>query len=373
VGDGWVWRNPGASGRRITLSEREVRRTVRAANVNAVITIPALSSLTDEQLIARLATGHQEALAPLYERYARVIFTVATQWLDRPAAEEIVQDVFLAVWRKADSFDAEQGSFRPWLLQLTHWRIINELRRRSRRPRLDPELGADDIAQLFTTESEPEDVLAREERREALRRAVASLPPVQQQALGLAFFNELTHKQVAATLEVPLGTAKTRIRTGIRNLRTMLAPVAAALVLLLGLGTLAVRDLMQRMAFERDERALTLLTSSELVDRRLTPAASGLPAEAHGHYRARDGVSTVVLSVTSLSAAPAGQVYAGWALIGDRWLPLGTVAPDANGTGRVIAESPDLARPPDLVEITLQSTPGGESPSGRPILAWRSS
>src|SRR5689334_10128072 len=101
---------------------------------------------SDEDLMADLAAGRQDALGPLYSRYAALVFSLGVQSLDRAAAEELVQEVFLTIWRSAASFDGEQGAFKPWLLRLTHWKILNELRRRRRRPtNVEPE--ADDPLQ----------------------------------------------------------------------------------------------------------------------------------------------------------------------------------------------------------------------------------
>src|SRR5262249_5472966 len=101
--------------------------------------MPPNEDHSDEELMRQLAAGAQEALGPLYSRYARLIFHLAVQTLDRPAAEEIVQDVFLAVWRRAITFDPAWGTFRPWVLQIAHFRILNELRRRSRQPQVEPD------------------------------------------------------------------------------------------------------------------------------------------------------------------------------------------------------------------------------------------
>src|ERR1700694_506331 len=85
---------------------------------------------TDEDLVHQLAEGQREALASLHDRYATLLCNLAARQLGRSTAEEIVQDVFTTVWQHARSFDPERGSFRPWVLQITRWRIINELRRR---------------------------------------------------------------------------------------------------------------------------------------------------------------------------------------------------------------------------------------------------
>ena len=92
-------------------------------------------SLSDEELMGQLAAGRPEALGPLHGRYATLVFNLAARTLDRATADEVVQDVFVAVWRKAGTFDPARGSFRAWMLQIAHFRVINELRRRGRRPR----------------------------------------------------------------------------------------------------------------------------------------------------------------------------------------------------------------------------------------------
>src|SRR5438270_7899442 len=100
-------------------------------------TAPIDPAVTDEDLMRDLAAGQHEALGPLYSRYASLVFSLAVHSLDRTAAEELVQEVFLTIWRGAASFDPSQGAFRPWLLRLTHWKILNELRRRRRQPKLE--------------------------------------------------------------------------------------------------------------------------------------------------------------------------------------------------------------------------------------------
>src|SRR3954466_8197614 len=94
-----------------------------------------LDNLTDEELMAHLAAGHEEALSPLHARYAGLVFGIVAQSLDRPAAEEITQDVFFTIWQKARTYDVSRGQVRPWMLQIARSRMLNELRRRGRRPR----------------------------------------------------------------------------------------------------------------------------------------------------------------------------------------------------------------------------------------------
>ena len=96
---------------------------------------------SDEELMSLLAAGHQEALGPLHGRYASLIFSIAARSLGHDSAEEIVQDVFVAVWRKAASFDPMRGTFSSWALRIAHLRVLNELRRRGRRPQVEPDFN----------------------------------------------------------------------------------------------------------------------------------------------------------------------------------------------------------------------------------------
>src|SRR5271165_5985423 len=117
---------------------------------------PLGPSLTDEELMGQLAAGRQDALGPLHGRYASLVFNLAAQTLDRATAEEIVQDVFVAVWRKAGTFDPARGTFRAWVLRIAHLRVLNELRRRGRRPRVEPDPEGLHIASVPEHGPEPD-------------------------------------------------------------------------------------------------------------------------------------------------------------------------------------------------------------------------
>src|SRR2546430_11772512 len=96
-------------------------------------------ALSDDDLMRQVADGSAEALGLLHRRFARLIFGMAVQSLDRAAAEDLVQEVFLAVWRNARRFDPERGTVRAWVLQITHYRLLNELRHRNRQPDIVPD------------------------------------------------------------------------------------------------------------------------------------------------------------------------------------------------------------------------------------------
>jgi RNA polymerase sigma-70 factor (ECF subfamily) len=324
---------------------------------------------TDEQLLAELAAGRQEALGALHSRYAGLLFNLAAQSLDRPAAEEVVQDVFLAVWRKADTFRPERGAFRSWVLQITHFRIINELRHRGRRPRLDPNADDADLAELPAGEPAPDEQAWRAYQAEAVQSALGELPSPQRQAVRLAFFDGLSHQQVASELNVPLGTVKTRIRTGLSSMRGKLAAVVAAAALVSAAALLGLGAQSRDQALQRDERALALVTSSSSQTFRAT-AASGAPEATHGVYRGQSGAPIAVMTFSSFAPAPAGQTYQAWAYHDGGWTSLGTFQPGPDGAARLIAEGPNLASLPTAIQVTQEPAGGSPNPTGPAVIAW---
>ena len=194
--------------------------------MNMVLERPIEQAISDEELVRQLVTGEQQAVEALHSRYARLIVPIAARALDPLGAEEVAQDVFLAVWRKADTFDPQRGTFRSWLLQIARHRIVNELRRQGRRP---PGSHGDGVAlaSLADPEPQPEERAWRAHQRSTVQAALAKLSPFQRQAVHLAFYDDLTHQQIATMLRVPLGTVKTRIRASLQRLRQQLAPLAA--------------------------------------------------------------------------------------------------------------------------------------------------
>jgi RNA polymerase sigma-70 factor (ECF subfamily) len=326
--------------------------------------------LSDEALMRELAAGHQDALAPLHGRYAALIFNLAAQTLDRAAAEEIVQDVFLVVWRKADTFDPARGAFRPWVLRIAHLRIINELRRRGRRPQaaLDP-----DGLRLMTVADgspPPDEAAWREYRRATVQEAVAHLPPPQRQALSLAFFDDLTHEQIATFLNLPLGTAKTRIRAGLRKMRIYLTPLLIVVLTLLValLAAAGLREHRQQATVAQQLNALHLVTSSDVTPIRLN-AAPGIPAKTHATYRGHPGESLAVMTFENFVPAPSGQTYQIWARYNGQWVALGMMTPDSNGYALLIIENPTNVAPPEALQVTLEPARGSPTPSGPVIVS----
>ena len=322
---------------------------------------------SDELLAAQVARGDHEALQALHQRYAPLVFHVACKSLDRPAAEEITQDVFLALWNRAASFDPGRGALKPWLLQIAHHRIVNELRARSRRPQgsVDPEQS---VEELLAHDKGPDEAVWREYQRSALQQALRALPRDQRQALSLAFFDELSHEEVARSLQVPLGTAKTRIRSGLQKLGTRLS-------MLVAVGLLAVATssaVYLRRVNGREQRALQMLTSSRAqILRLVTPGFTGDAEQAmHAAYRGESGVSTAVLTLAHFPAAPEGRHYELWIAANGIWRDLGSVTPDASGRARRILEDPALATWPGALRITVEANGTTAKAPGETVVAW---
>ena len=250
--------------------------------------------------------------------------------------------------------------------------MINELRRRNRRPKTLPDPEGFRLAAVPDDSPSPEEAAWREFRQKAVQEAVAALPPAQRQALSLAFFEDLSHSQIAAFLGLPLGTAKTRVRDGLKKLRHSLAAVVAiGLALIVGLGLLANQYRKQHADLQRHDDALEMVSSSDVQELHLSPAP-GLPADAHGGYRVRPGGGLAILTVSHLPAATAGSVYRGWVHDATGWKSLGVISVDTTGHALVIVDITGLGMP-DQIEVTRESSQGGFSPGGSVMISWRQS
>ena len=172
---------------------------------------------SDESLLARVASGDDDALGRLYDRFGRIAYGLALRILrDERLAEDAVQDAFLAVWRQAAAFRPERANARTWVLTFVHRRAVDLVRREERRraeplaPESEPALGsAADAAEL-------------RERREAVQRALAQLPEEQRRPIELAYYGGFSQSELADRLGEPLGTIKSRMFTGLKRLRELL-------------------------------------------------------------------------------------------------------------------------------------------------------
>jgi RNA polymerase sigma factor (sigma-70 family) len=174
---------------------------------------------TDEELLSAVGGGDDRALAELYDRFGRIAYGLAYRVLrDQVLAEDAVQEAFLAVWRTADAYRRERAKPATWILTLVHRRAVDLVRREDRR-RGEP-LEESEEAEA-TGPTVPEEVEVRD-RRTAVQAALQRLPDDQRQALELAYYGGFTQSELAERLGVPLGTIKSRMFAGLRQLRALL-------------------------------------------------------------------------------------------------------------------------------------------------------
>ncbi|OIJ65289.1 RNA polymerase sigma factor [Streptomyces mangrovisoli] len=179
----------------------------------------SLGRMSDEALLSGLATGDPELVVAFVRRFQRNVFGVALAVLgDTQLAEDVAQQTFERAWRHAQVYDPRRGSVRGWLTAIAHNLAIDTARARRARP-VDPE---DLDAMLGVVTETPERRALADDDAERVRRAVAQLPEEQARALVMAGIYGMTAREVADSEHVPLGTAKTRIRTGTLKVRTLL-------------------------------------------------------------------------------------------------------------------------------------------------------
>ncbi len=179
-----------------------------------------LRGLSDEQVVAQFLRGDKEALAELYDRYGKLVYSIVRRLITQHAiAEEITQEVFMRAWEKRNGFKAERGSARAWLISIAHHRAIDELRRSWRIGAYPP---YETSSPLDIPSTDPSDEVGRTQEYRRVRGALDRLPPEQRQVLVLAYFYGMTQRQVADYLQQPLGTVKTRTRLGLKKLQEYL-------------------------------------------------------------------------------------------------------------------------------------------------------
>jgi RNA polymerase sigma-70 factor, ECF subfamily len=172
---------------------------------------------TDEEVVALLAGGDPQAIEMLYERYGRLAYSLAFRVLgDGAAAEDVVQEAFLSVWRRSSTFEAARGSLRTWLCSIVHHRALDRLRGRSGRARFDLAL---DHATTQPAVSDTWEVVAESLERDQIRTALGDLPAEQRQTIELAYYGGYSQSEISDLMRVPLGTVKGRTRMALRKLR----------------------------------------------------------------------------------------------------------------------------------------------------------
>jgi RNA polymerase sigma-70 factor, ECF subfamily len=196
----------------------------------------------DAALVGLIVAGSEGAIAAAYDRFAPAVFGTAFRLVgDRSIAEDVVQETFLALWNRAETFDAARGSLATWLTTIARHRAVDRLRAAGRRPRTvdlgsltgaNGEDDADALERLIAGSAarpagtDPEAVYASVELRETLARALAGMTDTERQVIALAYRDELTQSEIAARLGWPLGTVKTRTRRALHRLRDALTDIA---------------------------------------------------------------------------------------------------------------------------------------------------
>ena len=185
---------------------------------------PARSRVSEDEwvgLVRAIAAGDQSALQALYERTHRLVFTLTMRISgNRATAEELTLDVFHDVWRRASQYDTANGSVIGWIMNQARSRAIDRLRFAQRQKRSDPGTESSESA---TAANDSEKIVEARDRSRVLTNALALLSPEERQAVETAFFFEASYTEVAARLNQPLGTIKTRIRSGLMKLRRALS------------------------------------------------------------------------------------------------------------------------------------------------------
>lgn len=168
--------------------------------------------VSDSEIVARIYSGDESAMTLLYDRYSRVVYAVALRVLaDSGAAEDILQDVFIQLWRNPQGFNANRGSLAAWLAVIARNRAIDHLRKRQ------PE--HDTAETVISVDADLENTAERNRTIDKVRSVLESMPADQRAALEMAFFEGLTHVEIAGKTGQPLGTVKTRIRSGLSAVR----------------------------------------------------------------------------------------------------------------------------------------------------------
>lgn len=180
--------------------------------------VPSSGPADVDDLLRRAALGDSAAFSKLYDELAPAVYGLARRVVRDPArAEDVTQEVFLDVWRKATRFDAERGKAKTWVMTIAHRRAVDAVRRNESQKRQDHQGMPDEVSH-----DEPADAVIRAEEHDAVRECLDTLTELQLESVRLAYFNGYTYGEVATLLDKPLPTIKTRMRDGLIRLRDCL-------------------------------------------------------------------------------------------------------------------------------------------------------
>lgn len=188
---------------------------------------PSGSATADSALLTRVADRDAVALVELYDRHSRLLFSLILRVLrDRGESEDVLQEVFVRVWDRAESYSPALGTPTAWLVRIARNRAIDRLRARQVRAHVAESFDAPPVAADLAPSGNPEHLARTAEHRRAIVAALDQLPPEQRTLIDAAYFEGYTQSELAEKLGLPLGTVKTRIRTAMQALRQTLAPLA---------------------------------------------------------------------------------------------------------------------------------------------------
>ncbi|MGH2399280.1 MAG: sigma-70 family RNA polymerase sigma factor [bacterium] len=184
------------------------------------------SGLDDAELMHRLAYRDLVAFRALYDRYGNLVYSAALRVVrDAQIAEDMVQEIFLRIWRKPESYVAQRGRFVTWLTSVTRNRAVDEVRSRGRRFRHETASPEEQERELpASDQNDPALTAELSDQRRLILAALTQIPAEQREIIELAYFGGLTQQEIAERLSQPLGTVKTRIRLGMQKLRAALTP-----------------------------------------------------------------------------------------------------------------------------------------------------
>jgi len=193
------------------------------SQTSGIVSIP-IEELSDETLIHAIAGGAVWAMEPLYQRYSRILYSLAYRMVsDHQIAEDLLQDAFLAVWKRATSYSPQSGAVRSWLVSIVHHRTIDYLRGVRRRSVLKEATWEEVDRDERTAQPDAWEGAWQSIQSDQVRAALMQLPTEQRMVIELAYFQGWTHSEIAEGCQIPLGTVKARMRLGITRLKRVLA------------------------------------------------------------------------------------------------------------------------------------------------------
>lgn len=181
------------------------------------------ASFEDETLIRFIVKGQVEALGEMYDRYGRLVYSLALYMVgNEGTAEEITQDTFMRVWEKAKTYRPNRARVKTWIVSIARYRAIDELRRQEIRPETTS-LSLEDLPLEIADENKVEEDTQDRLLRQQTRAAISELPLEQKQVIALAYFQGYSQSEISKILNIPLGTVKTRVRLAMVKIRTNLS------------------------------------------------------------------------------------------------------------------------------------------------------